>query len=152
MIAPCSSDIVTVLIGTQGIQCIWLIEHQHGYTIKAYGTQKFQTAGPLTQSKTVEQSIRSFLTTHTLSHAFVALGLSQQYQTDTDTIAPHQLLQCQLIAINTPFHCAGISSYTLAKEYALEQKVTSSPATSCSIPTDDFLCAVGLYTMVRNQT
>lgn len=137
-------------LGCTIIQCFWLEELNGNFTVKAYQKQTYPTAVTFAQPTIIEQSIRSFLTEHRIPNAFVTLALTPDANDNTkpESISAHQLLQCQLLAINTPFHCAGITTHELARQYALELGA-AVPKGHHAVASQDLLCSIGLYSMTR---
>lgn len=145
---PCAPCYVSVILGTQGIQCIWLEESKDTFLVKATHKTNFCMPQPFAQPAIIETAIRSFLQQHKIKDAFLSIALQKDITQNEDAITPQQLLQCQLLAINTPFHCAGITTQSLAQTYALEHL---SATHSChALASDDLLCSMGLYYMARN--
>lgn len=148
-VAPCTNQIVNVILGTQCIQCIWLNFANGTCTIKAYSKAHVPTPITFAQPTLIEQTIRSFLHEHEIPHAFVTLALKPDMLHQRNDIPAHQLLACQLLAINTPFHCAGITTYTMAQQHALSACAKIPLLQNNAVAYDDLLCSIGCYSMAR---
>jgi hypothetical protein len=141
----CSNDIVSLIIGTHRIHCVVLKEINANQYIIQHQELILSQNLTLAQPTALEQAIRTYLLTQKIPNACVALAISAH------TIAPHELLQCQLLAINTPFHCAGITTVHLAREYAYAHNA-QLPKNSYGISADDVLSCIGLYIMARKSS
>lgn len=140
----CSNDIVSLIIGTHRIHCVVLKEINGNHYVIQHQEVIISENLTLAQPTALEDAIRSYLLTQKIPNACVALALA------ANSIAPHQLLQCQLLAINTPFHCAGITTAELAREYA-QVHGAQLPKNSYGIPAEDVLSCIGLYIMARKS-
>ncbi len=120
------------------------------FNIKAYSKAHMPTPITFAQPILIEQTIRSFLNEHKIPHAFVTIALRPDMLHQKDDIPAHQLLACQLLAINTPFHCAGITTYTLAQQHALSEGAKIPLLQNNAVAYDDLLCSIGCYSMARN--
>ena len=83
-------------------------------------------------------------------HGFINIAIKSTQQ-DPHKLDPYTILQCQLLAINTPFHLAGVTTYQLAKQSALDFEAHIADPGKLRVATDDLLCSIGLYLMTRSS-
>lgn len=138
----CSNDIVSLIIGRHRVHCVILKEVPHNTYVIQHQEVIISENVTLAQPTLLENAIRSYLLTQKIPNACVSLAIAAR------SIAPHELLQCQLLAINTPFHCAGITTVELARKYALAHNARL-PTNNYGIPSEDVLSCIGLYIMAR---
>ncbi|MGE0009387.1 MAG: hypothetical protein AB7F19_02490 [Candidatus Babeliales bacterium] len=146
IITPCLDQLVSVILRPHQVDCILLEEvSKNNFTLK-YSAGVYAQGLSLAQPVYIENFIREFLHSRNIPNAFVAIAMLSD--TSEQTISSHELLQCQLLAINTPFHCAGITTHARAQEYAHSHHA-SGENSSRLISNEDFLCSIGLYLMAR---
>lgn len=146
---PTTPDILTIILWPQRVQCCLLNKNGTTFTLQHAQTYDFKTVITFAQPTLLEDTIRTLLKEQNIPHAFVSLALAPELANE---FAVHQhILQCQLLAINTPFHCAGITTHQKAADYAHERGCTLNTQQS-TILYDDLMCHMGLYVMAHSPS